>query len=313
MPRRSAFAHPATGAPVRRRARRFPPTSETLLAALPSHRDASLTPRGAFPTCRRTRSRFSSHSPNRQRGYPSHPSGHIAGSRRSARTHREQRSPISRRGGAPVVSTRERPAGDAASARARARCAVVRHASPMPPRPCDELPARRARGDVPPLNLQDAQGEARSPSSPRSRKEMRVDGAAAMRQAGADLRHPAGADRAERRRSTARACSRSCPTASASCARPTTTICPARTTSTSRRARSAASTCAPATSSSGQIRPPKEGERYFALLKVETINYEEPERAREKILFDNLTPLYPDEQLRLELDPRSSRPASSTC
>ena len=50
----------------------------------------------------------------------------------------------------------------------------------------------------------------------------------------------------------------------------------------------------------GQIRPPKEGERYFALLKVEATNYEEPERAREKILFDNLTPLYPEEQLRLE-------------
>src|SRR5262245_52907546 len=43
---------------------------------------------------------------------------------------------------------------------------------------------------------------------------------------------------------------------------------------------------------SGQIRPPKEGERYFALLKVEAINYEEPEKARDKILFDNLTPLY---------------------
>ena len=54
----------------------------------------------------------------------------------------------------------------------------------------------------------------------------------------------------------------------------------------------------------GQIRPPKEGERYFALLKVETINFEEPERAREKILFDNLTPLYPDEQLKLEFDPQ---------
>ncbi len=50
----------------------------------------------------------------------------------------------------------------------------------------------------------------------------------------------------------------------------------------------------------GQIRPPKEGERYFALLKVEATNYEEPERAREKILFDNLTPLYPEEQLQLE-------------
>src|SRR5215831_18070039 len=53
----------------------------------------------------------------------------------------------------------------------------------------------------------------------------------------------------------------------------------------------------------GQIRPPKEGERYFALLKVEAINYEEPERAREKILFDNLTPLYPNEHLRLEHNP----------
>src|SRR6266571_6036898 len=54
----------------------------------------------------------------------------------------------------------------------------------------------------------------------------------------------------------------------------------------------------------GQIRPPKEGERYCALLKVETINFEEPEKAREKILFDNLTPLYPDAHLRLEFDPQ---------
>jgi transcription termination factor Rho len=53
----------------------------------------------------------------------------------------------------------------------------------------------------------------------------------------------------------------------------------------------------------GQIRPPKEGERYFALLKVETVNFEDPSVAREKILFDNLTPLYPDERLRLETDP----------
>src|SRR5437667_476736 len=54
---------------------------------------------------------------------------------------------------------------------------------------------------------------------------------------------------------------------------------------------------------SGHMRPPKEGERYFALLKVESINYEDPERAREKILFDNLTPLYPNERLRLEYQP----------
>ncbi len=54
---------------------------------------------------------------------------------------------------------------------------------------------------------------------------------------------------------------------------------------------------------SGHIRPPKEGERYFALLKVEAINYEDPEKARDKILFDNLTPLYPNEHLRLECAP----------
>jgi transcription termination factor Rho len=54
---------------------------------------------------------------------------------------------------------------------------------------------------------------------------------------------------------------------------------------------------------SGQIRPPKESERYFALLKVEKINYEDPEVARDKILFDNLTPLYPDERIILEHDP----------
>jgi transcription termination factor Rho len=53
---------------------------------------------------------------------------------------------------------------------------------------------------------------------------------------------------------------------------------------------------------SGQIRQPKESERYFALLKVEAINYEDPETAREKILFDNLTPLYPDEKINLETD-----------
>ncbi len=54
---------------------------------------------------------------------------------------------------------------------------------------------------------------------------------------------------------------------------------------------------------SGQIRPPKEGERYFALLKVEKINFDDPEVQRDKILFDNLTPLYPDERIVLEFDP----------
>jgi transcription termination factor Rho len=51
---------------------------------------------------------------------------------------------------------------------------------------------------------------------------------------------------------------------------------------------------------SGQIRPPKEGERYFALIKVDAINFEPPEEARNKIFFDNLTPLYPDQRLKLE-------------
>jgi transcription termination factor Rho len=51
---------------------------------------------------------------------------------------------------------------------------------------------------------------------------------------------------------------------------------------------------------SGQIRPPKDGERYFALIKVEAINFEHPDIARDKIFFDNLTPLYPNERIKLE-------------
>jgi transcription termination factor Rho len=51
---------------------------------------------------------------------------------------------------------------------------------------------------------------------------------------------------------------------------------------------------------SGQIRPPKDGERYFALIKVEAVNFEHPTEARNKILFDNLTPLYPNERIQLE-------------
>jgi transcription termination factor Rho len=54
---------------------------------------------------------------------------------------------------------------------------------------------------------------------------------------------------------------------------------------------------------SGQIRPPKEGEKYFALLKVEAVNFENPEDAKEKVLFDNLTPIYPRERFVLETKP----------
>ncbi|MFH0824856.1 MAG: transcription termination factor Rho [Pseudomonadota bacterium] len=56
---------------------------------------------------------------------------------------------------------------------------------------------------------------------------------------------------------------------------------------------------------SGYIRPPKDTERYFALLKVEKVNGEDPDRTRDKVLFDNLTPLYPEERIRLEIGPTS--------
>jgi transcription termination factor Rho len=55
---------------------------------------------------------------------------------------------------------------------------------------------------------------------------------------------------------------------------------------------------------SGQIRPPKEGEKYFALLKVEAVNFENPEEVKDKVLFDNLTPVYPHERFVLETEPQ---------
>jgi transcription termination factor Rho len=61
---------------------------------------------------------------------------------------------------------------------------------------------------------------------------------------------------------------------------------------------------------SGQIRPPKDTERYFAMLKVELVNYEDPEMARDKILFDNLTPLYPQAKVRLEAESASNNYSS---
>ncbi|MGE4068583.1 MAG: transcription termination factor Rho [Vicinamibacterales bacterium] len=56
---------------------------------------------------------------------------------------------------------------------------------------------------------------------------------------------------------------------------------------------------------SGQVRPPKEGERYFALIKVEAVNFEPPARGKERVFFENLTPLYPQERVRLEADPEN--------
>ncbi len=61
----------------------------------------------------------------------------------------------------------------------------------------------------------------------------------------------------------------------------------------------------------GEIRSPKEGERYFALLKVNKINFEDPEKARHKVHFDNLTPLYPDERLKMEVENPTSKDFSS--
>ena len=55
----------------------------------------------------------------------------------------------------------------------------------------------------------------------------------------------------------------------------------------------------------GQVRPPKEGERYFALIKVEAVNFEPPNRGKERVFFENLTPLYPQERIRLEADPEN--------
>ncbi|MBI4746263.1 MAG: Rho termination factor N-terminal domain-containing protein, partial [Deltaproteobacteria bacterium] len=63
---------------------------------------------------------------------------------------------------------------------------------------------------------------------------------------------------------------------------------------------------------SGQIRPPKESEKYFALLKVDKVNFEDPEVARDKILFDNLTPLYPQERIKLEVPLKSPKDKDMT-
>tara|TARA_B100000212_G_scaffold80099_1_gene57186 strand:- start:2866 stop:4128 length:1263 start_codon:yes stop_codon:yes gene_type:complete len=63
----------------------------------------------------------------------------------------------------------------------------------------------------------------------------------------------------------------------------------------------------------GEIRSPKDGERYFALLKINQINFEDPDVVRHRINFDNLTPLYPDEKLRLETEKQDSKQEDPTC
>ncbi|MBL0898830.1 MAG: Rho termination factor N-terminal domain-containing protein, partial [Reyranella sp.] len=61
----------------------------------------------------------------------------------------------------------------------------------------------------------------------------------------------------------------------------------------------------------GEIRAPKDGERYFALLKVNTINFEDPEKIKHKVHFDNLTPLYPDERIKMEIEDPTRKDHSS--
>ena len=84
------------------------------------------------------------------------------------------------------------------------------------------------------------------------------------------------------------------PTASASCVRPRRVFSPAPTTSTSRRRRSVASTCIRAIRLKGEIRTPKDGERYFALVKLDSVSGEPPEGRQEQGAVRNLTPLFPD-------------------
>ena len=97
-----------------------------------------------------------------------------------------------------------------------------------------------------------------------------------------------------------RACSKSCPTATAFCARRITTICPGPDDIYVSPSQIRKFDLKTGDTISGQVRPPHEGEKYFALVKIEAVNFESPEEARNKILFDNLTPLYPQERLKLE-------------
>jgi len=90
--------------------------------------------------------------------------------------------------------------------------------------------------------------------------------------------------------------------ASDSCAHPTTITSPDRRHLPYRRHRSASSTCTPVTRCPASSALPRTGERYFALIKVEAINFEPPEKIKEKIFFENLTPLYPQQKLTLETE-----------
>ncbi len=100
--------------------------------------------------------------------------------------------------------------------------------------------------------------------------------------------------------SSPKVCWRSSLTATASCARPITTTCPGPDDIYVSPSQIRKFDLKTGDTISGQVRPPHEGEKYFALVKIEAVNFESPDEARNKILFDNLTPLYPQERIKLE-------------
>ena len=133
-------------------------------------------------------------------------------------------------------------------------------------------------------------------------KDLVVAGATGMRKQELIFQILEGADRAERVHLLGRRARGACPTGSGSSGPRTTTTFRAPTTSTCRPSQIRKFDLQTGDTVSGQIRPPKEGERYFALIKVEAVNFEGPDQAREKLFFENLTPLYPQERFRLETD-----------
>ena len=263
----------------------------------PSHRDG-LTPRGAFPTFAAAGAVQLAFPHRHEASRHTRPDiSPVPG----ARAHGPEHALVDLAApGTPVVSTRERATSDA-TPRARAKVAVV-VTEPDPPLPCDEPPAPEPAAHVPPLNLRELK-ERKIAELATLAKEMRVDGAAALRrqelifailQAQAELNGAVSGEGVLEILPDGFGFLR-CPDYNYLPGPDDIYVSPSQIRRFNLRTGDVVS---------GQIRPPKDGERYFALLKVETINFEEPERAREKILFDNLTPLYPEAQLTLEFDPQ---------
>jgi transcription termination factor Rho len=200
------------------------------------------------------------------------------------------------------VTTRERSAGEAAPrGRAKAAAAVAMPVA-VEPGPAEEQPAAAPARHVPPLDLQELKDKKIGDLALLAR-EMRIEGAAALRRQElifAILQAQAELDGAVSGAGVLEILPDGfgflrCPDYNYLPGPDDIYVSPSQIRRFNLRTGDVVS---------GQVRPPKEGERYFALLKVESINAEAPDAAREKILFDNLTPLYPDEQLRLEFDPQ---------